>query len=70
MSKKYISLILAGDQYDYVYHPETRTVCTQMFPDVPVCRVSLNCLHSLSHDTLRDIVENKLKSYEMLADSF
>lgn len=70
MDKKYISISLAGDIYDYVYYPKTREVCTQDFPDVPVVRVNLICGHSINHDELREIVENKLKAYEMLAESF
>lgn len=70
MDKKYISINLAGDIYDYVYYPSTREVCTQDFPDVPVVRVILGCGHIINHDVLRQIVENKLSAYEMLADSF
>lgn len=70
MDKKYISLILGPDRYDYVYYPKTREVCTQMFPDVPVHKVYLGCGHSVDQNMLRDIVESKLKSYKMLADSF
>jgi len=70
MVKKYISINLAGDRYDYIYYPKTREVCTQLFPDVPVVRIYVGCGHSISHDTLREIVEDKLKSYEMLSELF
>lgn len=70
MDKKYISLDLAGERYDYIYNTKTREVCTQDFPDIPVVRVFLGCSHSITHDTLRQIIEDKLKLYDMLADSF
>ena len=70
MDKNFISLNLAGEKYDYIYYPKTRTVCTQMFPDIPVVRVFVGCGHSITHDTLRNIIEEKQKTFEMLADLF
>ena len=70
MDKKYITLNLAGEKYDYVYYPKSREVCTQEFPDVPVVRVFLGCGHSLTHKVLVNIVEDKLKEYQMLEDCF
>ena len=70
MDKRYISLNLGGDVYDYVYYPKTRQVCTQIFPDVPVVRVNINCGHSIDHDTLCKVIENQIKSLDLLSNSF
>lgn len=70
MSKKFVSLFMAGEQYDYVYYPDSDTVCTQMFPDVPIQKVFLNCFHHLNHDQVRDLIKDKLKSYELLENAF
>jgi hypothetical protein len=63
MDKKYISLNLLGDRYDYIYNTQTREVCTQNFPDVPIFRVTLSHGHTLNHDEVRQIIERKLKEY-------
>jgi hypothetical protein len=70
MDKRYISLAFAGEVYDYIYYPKTREVCTQIFPNVPVVRVNLGCGHSIDHDTLCKIVENQIKSLDVLSNSF
>lgn len=70
MDKNFISLNLAGQRYDYIYYPKARTVCTPEFPDVPVVRVFLGCGHSITHDTLRDIIEERQKTLEDLAELF
>ena len=70
MDKRYISLFLAGEKYDYIYYKKDRTVCTQDFPDVPVVRVSLGCGHSIDHDTIRNIIEDRFRSVDTLADLF
>lgn len=70
MSKYSVSLSLAGERYDYLYCPKTKTVCTSDFPDVPVVRVRLGCGHSIDHDTLLKIIEEKQKTLQLLADLF
>ncbi|NBW57257.1 hypothetical protein EBR43_05640 [bacterium] len=61
---------MGGEQYDYAYEPQTRTVYTQMFDQVPVQCVHLRCGTVIKHDDLRMLIENKLKAYEMLENSF
>jgi len=70
MDNKYISLNLAGERYDYIYNPKAREVYTQLFPHIPVVRVNLGCGHSITHNTLLSIVEDKLKEWNMLEESF
>jgi len=65
-----IRLTLGGEIYDYVYNSKTRTVCTQLFPDVPVFRVFMGCGHSIGHDTLLELIEKQRRELELLAQSF
>ena len=64
MNKRYISLYLSGERFDYIYYPETRMVATQDFPDIPIVKVFSPCRKIFSHDTIRDTIEYKLKQYE------
>jgi len=61
---------MGGEQYDYAYEPQTCTVYTQMFNQVPVHSVHLRCGTILKHDDLRQLIQNKLQAYEMLENSF
>jgi len=70
MDKRYIRLNLGNDHYDYFYYPKTKTVCTTFFPDIPVYRVFLGCGHFIGHDTLVEIIEEKQKVLEELANLF
>jgi len=70
MVKSFISLNLAGERYDYLYYPKTRTVCTPEFSDIPIVRVHIGCGHTIGHDTVRDLIEEKQKKFEELADLF
>lgn len=70
MDKSFVTLNLGGQKYDYIYYPKTRTVCTPEFPDIPIEKVYLKCAHSLKHDTVRDIIEERQKVLEKLAQLF
>jgi len=64
MNKRYISLYLAGERFDYVYYPQTRMVATQDFPDIPIVKVFTPCRKILSHDNIRDTIEYKFKQMD------
>jgi len=70
MNRRYISLSLAGDLYDYVYDMEKKEVYTEDFPDIPIEKVRLVCGHTLTHDEIRTLIENRIKAYELLNSSF
>jgi len=70
MDEVNVSLNLGDQVYDYTYNRKTRTVYTQLFPGVPVFRVFLGCGHSIGHDTLVEVIEERQKVLEELAQSF
>jgi len=70
MDKIFVTLNLAGQKYDYIYDREAKKIFTVHFPDVPVVRVHLGCGHSVDHNTLLKIIEDRQKSLEMLAELF
>ena len=57
---KYCSLDMGGDRFDYCYDSTSGAVSTQLFPGIPIHRVTLGCGLRASHDDIRTIVEYKL----------
>ena len=57
---KYCSLNLGGDRLDYCYDATNGEVSTQLFPGIPIHRVTLGCGMYVTHDDIRTIVEYKL----------
>lgn len=57
---KYCSLNLGGDRLDYCYNSATGEVSTQLFPGIPIHKVTLGCGFYATHDDIKTIVEYKL----------
>jgi len=67
---RYISLSLAGDIYDYIYELDKKEVYTEDFPGIKIEKVRLSCGHTLNHDEVKTLIENRIKAYELLNSSF
>ena len=57
---KYCSLNLGGERLDYCYDAANGEVSTQLFPGIPIHKVTLGCGMYVTHDDIRTIVEYKL----------
>jgi hypothetical protein len=57
---KYCSLNLGGDRLDYCYDSTSGEVSTQLFPGIPIHKVTLGCGMYVTHDDIKTIVEYKL----------
>jgi hypothetical protein len=57
---KYCSLHLGGERLDYCYDTAKGEVSTQLFPGIPIHKVTLGCGMYVTHDDIRTIVECKL----------
>jgi hypothetical protein len=58
---KYCSLNIGGERLDYCYNPVNGEVSTQLFPGIPIHRVTLGCGMYATHDDIRTIIEHKLE---------
>ena len=57
---KYCSLHLGGDRLDYCYDAASGEVSTQLFPGIPIHRVTFGSSIYATHDDIRTIIEHKL----------
>ena len=57
---KYCSLHLGGDRLDYCYDDTSGEVSTQLFPGIPIHKVTLGCGMYVTHDDIKIIIEHKL----------
>lgn len=57
---KYCSLSLGGDRLDYCYDATNGEVSPQLFPGIPIHKVTLGCGMCVSHDDIKTIIEYKL----------
>lgn len=68
--KRTVKLFIAGHNYTYVYNSLTGEVCTPEFPDIPIEKIYICEGHFLTHDSVRQIIEEKLNlpPFEVLKD--
>jgi hypothetical protein len=60
-----VLLKLAGEKIELLYNRNTREVYNPLFPGIAIYKYPTNCGHILSHNELREIVENKLNEFEL-----
>jgi len=67
MSEVYDSVMLnlAGERVTLLYNRNSKEVYNPLFPGIAIYKYPTNCGHILSHDQLREIVENKINDFEI-----
>lgn len=60
-----VQLKLAGETFRFLYNKEKQEVYNELFPDIKIERVWTSCGHTINHDMLLKIVQDKAQEFEL-----
>lgn len=65
VSNARVQLKLAGETFRFLYNKEKQEVYNELFPGIKIDRVRTLCGHTIPHNILLKIVEDKQREFEL-----